>query len=89
MSALFAALPEVHDVEHLIGVDWSLGVTASSSELQAIGTTFVVLRLQTRDEYTGEVKYQHLGERSTLKQHGKKKSRRAWHEAHAHTRTVS
>ena len=42
------------------GVDWSLGVTASSSELQAVGTTFVQLRVQT-ESADNVAEYVHLG----------------------------
>ena len=43
--------------------DWSLIVTASSSELQAVGTTHVVLRL-TIDKPDGGAEYVHLGARA-------------------------
>ena len=46
----------------LVGVDWSLGVSASSSELQALGTTFVILRLHTESD-DGTSEYIHLGAR--------------------------
>ena len=42
--------------------DWSLGVSASSSELQAIGSTFVVLRLHT-ERTDGSAQYVHLGKK--------------------------
>jgi hypothetical protein len=44
----------------LVDVDWSLGVSASSSELQALGSTFVVLRLRTQSA-DGTSAYVHLG----------------------------
>lgn len=47
----------------IVGVDWSLGVTASSSELQAVGTTFVSLRLHTQST-DGTAEYVHLGARA-------------------------
>ena len=51
--------PTTPATTHLIGVDWTLGVTASSSELQAVGSTFVVLRLHVEDE-DGAARYEHL-----------------------------
>ena len=51
-----AAAPRVVDA------DWSLGVSASSSELQAIGSTFVVLRLHT-ERTDGSAQYVHLGKK--------------------------
>ena len=38
----------------LLDVDWSFGVSASSSEHQAMGTTFVQLRLSTQGQNGGE-----------------------------------
>ena len=43
----------------IIDVDWSLGVTASSSEVQVVGATFVVLRLHT-ELPDGTTEYTHL-----------------------------
>ena len=61
MFAPPAALPA--DAASLVDVDWSLGVTASSSELQALGSTFVLLRLHTR-QADGTAEYVHLGART-------------------------
>ena len=33
--------------QRLVGLDWKFGVTSSSDELQAVGSSFVVVRLTT------------------------------------------
>ena len=59
MAQAMTARPEAA-APRVVDVDWSLGVSASSSELQAIGSTFVVLRLHT-EATDGTAQFVHLG----------------------------
>ena len=62
MAALTSAPAAASPVPAIRDTDWSLIVTASSSELQAVGTTHVLLRL-TVDKPEGTSEYVHLGAR--------------------------
>ena len=48
---------ETHMAQRLVGLDWKFGVTASSDELQAVGSTFVLVRLKVAPkEGSGETR---------------------------------
>ena len=48
---------ETHMAHRLVGLDWKFGVTASSDELQAVGSTFVLVRLKVAPkEGSGETR---------------------------------
>ena len=58
-----AAPTPAPDSVKFVDVDWNMGVIASSSELQAVGTTFVQLRFHV-EKPDGSLDYAHLGARA-------------------------